>query len=358
MKSSSAIILSLLIYCFSSCSNESGGSSATLRQSIGNTNDVLVIADTTLIKSEVGEVFRSYFQQPYGVLPQPEPFFNLTKIPSTALNRLLKKSKNMIFLADLSDRNLTSKYVLENLISSEKVKQKVDVNKPYHYFHIRNLWAKPQLITVVVGKTKQELLAGFHQDKKTILHTMNDFENHVLSEKVKKTKTSATIHERLLEEHLIDIHIPEQFREGRQAPTFTWYMKDIKEGYLNIVVYNRAYVDTNNFSPNSIITSRDSILGKYILGQSEGSVMTTELQANPQVRTTMLDGAYTKEVKGLWRLSKDFMGGPFISYSIYNEAAKNITTVEGFVTAPGTGKKKYMKELEAILSTIQLKKAS
>lgn len=352
-------ILSFLFCCsilFIACDSDKPSIKSAGQLSIGKPNELLVVADSTLLKSEFGNQFKDQFEQPYGVLPQPEPFFKLIKIPSDVLNRLLRKSKNILFLVDLENKNRTNNYVINNLLKSDRIQKMIDVDQDYFYFHIKNLWATPQLITVMVGRSNSKLIEGFEKDKDFLLHKLNDFENQVLSKKVLQTKTSPKINERLQLVHKVAIHIPEQFRIGREAPEFTWYMRDIKEGYINIVLYNIPYTDTSNFQLQSIIQNRDSILKKYILGQSEESFMVTENEMEQQIRTTNIDNAYCKEVKGLWRLSKDFMGGPFISYAIYNENTKNILNIEGFVTAPGGTKKKYMKELEAILSTIKLTK--
>jgi hypothetical protein len=50
------------------------------------------------------------------------------------------------------------------------------------------------------------------------------------------------------------------------------------------------------------------------------------------------------------------MGGPFISYSLYDDVKKRIIIAEGFSYSPSTKKRDFVFELEAILKTLEIKK--
>ena len=64
-------------------------------------------------------------------------------------------------------------------------------------------------------------------------------------------------------------------------------------------------------------------------------------------------GAIAAEVKGLWRRENDFMGGPFYSLTMYDEATASLVTVEGYTYAPYFDKREYMREIEGIVKTAQ-----
>ena len=59
-------------------------------------------------------------------------------------------------------------------------------------------------------------------------------------------------------------------------------------------------------------------------------------------------------MRGLWKLEKAFMGGPFISHTILDESRNRVVTVEGFVYAPRLDKRLYVREVEAILYTFDI----
>ena len=64
-------------------------------------------------------------------------------------------------------------------------------------------------------------------------------------------------------------------------------------------------------------------------------------------------GRYTAELRGRWTLVNDFMGGPFVSFSQVDEKRGRVVTVEGYVYAPNEKKRKFIREVESILWTLQ-----
>ena len=60
------------------------------------------------------------------------------------------------------------------------------------------------------------------------------------------------------------------------------------------------------------------------------------------------------ELRGLWRTEKAFMGGPFLSYTVLDEKRNRIITAEGFVFAPSLDKRNYVRELQAIIQTVEI----
>jgi hypothetical protein len=57
--------------------------------------------------------------------------------------------------------------------------------------------------------------------------------------------------------------------------------------------------------------------------------------------------------RGMWRMENYFMAGPFVLYSFYNDQEKKVLAVEGFVLHPTKEKRKFIRELEAMISTVQ-----
>jgi hypothetical protein len=82
--------------------------------------------------------------------------------------------------------------------------------------------------------------------------------------------------------------------------------------------------------------------------------MTTEYRLPPSIETSELDGRFALETRGLWRVEGDFMGGPFLSYTLFDEENGQIVTLEGFVYAPDMDKRRLLFELEAIMNSLKL----
>jgi hypothetical protein len=61
----------------------------------------------------------------------------------------------------------------------------------------------------------------------------------------------------------------------------------------------------------------------------------------------VLGGLPAVETRGLWRTYGDFMGGPFLSYTVADSAAGVVYTLEGLVYSPGMAKRLVLLEMEA-----------
>ena len=63
---------------------------------------------------------------------------------------------------------------------------------------------------------------------------------------------------------------------------------------------------------------------------------------------------YMQEVRGLWSMENDMMGGPFVSHSVVDEVNNRVIVVEAFLFAPSRKKGDLMRKLEASLFSLRL----
>lgn len=59
-------------------------------------------------------------------------------------------------------------------------------------------------------------------------------------------------------------------------------------------------------------------------------------------------------MRGLWKMVGDMMGGPFVSHVRLDEKNNRVVVVEGFVFAPETDKRNFIRRIEAALYTLRL----
>jgi len=121
------------------------------------------------------------------------------------------------------------------------------------------------------------------------------------------------------------------------------------------MIYFENYVDTSQLNTNYIIRKRNEIGQTYIPGPRDGSFMSTAISLiEPEFQTVNLDGRYAIETRGLWETKGDYMGGPFISYSIVDEENNRIITVEGYVYFPNTTKRILLHQVDAIIRSLKI----
>lgn len=100
-------------------------------------------------------------------------------------------------------------------------------------------------------------------------------------------------------------------------------------------------------------TTRDSLMKKYIRGTEDSSYVTTSYNRPMVSKTMMMNGYYTMETKGLWQMTHDAMGGPFINYTIYVPEQRRLYMLEFDEFAPKYGKRSFVRQFEAMGWTFQ-----
>jgi hypothetical protein len=94
-------------------------------------------------------------------------------------------------------------------------------------------------------------------------------------------------------------------------------------------------------------------MGRNIPGELPGSKMSTNHEFI-SVKDMTVQGHYVQECRGLWEMTIDAMGGPYVSHSQVDTINNKVIVVEGFVYAPDKMKRSMIRRLEAALYTLQL----
>jgi hypothetical protein len=62
----------------------------------------------------------------------------------------------------------------------------------------------------------------------------------------------------------------------------------------------------------------------------------------------MVEDKYYTEIRGLWTVVNDYMGGPFINITRLDEKRNRVVTFDGYVYNPGGDKRKHVRWLETM----------
>jgi len=292
----------------------------------GAINNVSVVTENDLWDGRVGEAIRNVLAKPIYGLPQDEPTFTISQIPTSVFSGFVTKNRTVL---------------------------KIETNKEAGITISDNVYAKPQKVIVVSGKTKEEIIDVLKANETKIIDT---FRNEELSERLRQMAKSPHNFETIKEKLGLTIEFASVYRKAKETDNFFWIRKDITTGTTNLMIYELPYdaIKRNDSVVNQIIKIRDSIGRAYIEGPVEGSYLITENAYTPFHGETIIDNKPTLETKGLWDVKNAFMGGPFINYAIEDKINKRWVVVEGFAFAPSVEKRNYMLELEAIIRSVKI----
>ena len=321
----------ILIIVLASFSCTTGEKQPLLPDISGMPGDIAVVVDKAEWDTEIGDEFRRVFEEPYQVLPQYEPIFDMIQVPHSAFSNVMKAQRNII-IVDLSSRYKEPKIVVQ-----------------------KDVWAKPQLILDMQAGDEESFIKLFTDNEKKILNLLEDMERKRLMDAYKKNLDGRII-DSLKNLHHVSLLIPKGFKIKVNADDFIWIGQDVGASNLGILVYQYNYTDTNTFTKEYLIEQRNKFVKKYVPGEVEGSYMTTEREFGPFFKDYMLRGKkYVAELRGLWKMKNGIsMGGPFVSITMLDEKRNKIVTAEGFVFAAGQKKRNYLRQVEAIALSLEI----
>jgi hypothetical protein len=330
------LLLVFTIILLISCKDK-GSKKEILLDSSGNINNVSVVLDNELWDGSVGDAIRSVLAAPIYGLPQDEPLFTISQIPPSVFTGFVTKNRTVL---------------------------KIEVSNNSDIQILDNVYAQPQKVVVISGKSRQDIIDRIVENAPKIVTT---FRNEEIAERQRQMSKSPHKYKSIEKKLGLTIQFPSAYRISKESENFFWIRKDITTGTTNLMIFEVPYnaIKRNDSLVNQIVKIRDSIGKIYIKGRQDGEIsangekiesyMTTEDAYAPYVHETILDNKATIEAKGIWDLKEDFMGGPFINYAIEDKINKRWIIVEGFAFAPSVEKRDYMLELEAIIKSIKIK---
>lgn len=206
----------------------------------------------------------------------------------------------------------------KGLFSLIRLRVVVDVdkrNKDCRVTRRQNVNAEPQLVLRIQAQTPQQLRQKL--DGEGLRNLIDSFEIKHLASMIKPNGEKQDEVKKLFG---LDMKIPVDMDAAKHGKDFLWYSNNANTGMQSLLMF-RTTDDVQI----------DSILRKNMLGETDDMYMVL-----PQ-----------KTKRGLWEMKGDAMGGPFVM------RRKGNVVVIGFVYAPEMKKKKLIKQLEAVLTTIK-----
>ena len=365
------VILCLLAIILAACSK---GTGRTLTSATGSIYECLVVMnDNPLTQEQLNEIAKlslvneaSGYTEPITTtydlveavmaadmpcMPQVEPYFRLTHVPTAQFDDMFKPTRNILFV-DINPQKYT------------QLKAKVS----------NDYWSTPQAICRIQSPSEEEFVAYWLEHGTEIREW---FVNQEIKRQMKFYRASTNKEARtILQKQGYDMLIPEDYIVIMDttlggATTYSlrnpitvapevrllWCCNNKGSMRRDIVIYSYPYTDENTFTLDYLNAKRDAVLSRVVTASVDGSYMGTEYKVfPPQMRAiTVQEDEYATEVRGLWKiLDGEAMGGPYVSHTRLDQVNGRVVTAETFLYAAGQKKRSALRQAEAILYTLQL----
>ena len=334
MKQTTFLILTVFVLTMiilSSCDDNIKRSG--LPRSIGNTSEVLVVLQNEhQWDNMIGQSIKEYLAQDQYGLSQAEPIFDLAHITVNNFSDMFKKHRNILIIE------------IDKKVTTTKVET------------FKNKWSDPQRIIRIISPSTTVFVDEFPKYSQGIINDYSEAERaRILS--VFRPSSKNKVLKAVRNKFNLDITIPQGFYVAKTKPGFMWIRKEVTDFSQAIIIISEPYIDEEQFSTKSIIARTNRDLKLYIPGDSEGTYMAITEDYVPTISKQIQNFAseYTIELRGVWNVEHDFMGGPFVSYTFADSKNNQIITIYGYVYHPNKKKRNLLRQIEAIIYSVKFR---
>lgn len=296
----------------------------------GSANEVLVIMDKTPWNGAAGDTVKAWFGQEQLGLPQPEPMFHIINLPQDFFDKSFKAYRSILNVNISPD------------VDSARI---VFKDGP---------WAKTQKYYQIEAPDEASFIRIFDQYKQQMLHTFLQAEQDRLVDLYKKSPNSK-IYNLFKNTYHLSLSFPAEYIINKDSTDFVWISRETGKDSKGFIFIQRPYKDIAQFQFQAIIDTVNKVLEQNIPGPLAGSYMALDTVAPVATETYNYDRThYAVLMRGLWMVKNDYMGGPFVLNVVLDQKNNRILYLLGYVYAPEDKKRNKVREIEAILFTLDL----
>lgn len=326
MKKSIGILGFLItcLFCLSACDSKFATPSAS-----GRPYEVLVVVDDSLWQRPAGRALFDVLDTDIPGLPQPERSFRISQTDPKRFNQILNIFRNII-IVDIDKKQYTQTT----------------------YKYSRDVFAHPQVVMKIQSPSEEDFAAFVKKNSVTIIDFFVKIEMNRLADELEKKHS--TVASQLAQEIFgCQLWAPAEMKSYKKGKDFFWVSSNSATSMVNMCMYSYPYEGPSTFNKRYVLAKRDSIMKANIPGSKPNMYMATDTLCTA-VRPLTIKGQYAMEIRGLWEMENDGMGGPFVSHSRVDTASNRVIVVEGFVFAPEKMKRGLIRRVEGALYTLCL----
>ena len=321
------LVLALVAVFAASCND----SSELVKQNVGGkAGEIIIVANKAEWESEPGSELRSILATPYPYLPQSEPSYTLINIPHKSFTSLFEYHRNIIIL-------------------------KVEPELKAEFKAVEDVWAAPQTVIMITAPTKEEATKVIADNSEQLFNIINQAERNRIMRSSKRYEDAA-LRNFVADKFGGSPYFPKGYSLKKQTDNFVWISYETTYINLGIFVYRIPYKDETSVQLEGLMAATNDIMQENVPGMVDNSYMTISSEILPGLNVMKYKNRNFVEMRGLWEVKNDFMGGPFVIHAFYDKNnPQDIIVVEGFVYAPRYDKRDYIRQVESILYSFDWK---
>lgn len=295
----------------------------------GKAGEVLVVIDKGYWEGAVGTALRDSLAADCPYLPQREAMYNLVNVAPSGFGSMFQVHRNIIIV------NISK-----------------DVTEPGVVFK-QDAWAAPQCVIRINASDSEMAVQLIKENSGKIIKLLETAERDRVIRNAKRyeeLKLAPIVTEMVGGSP----HFPSGYQLKKKTSDFIWISYDIQYVTQNVLIYKYPVVEGENMLDlDNILEVNAEVLKENVPGMFENTWMVTSPIIKPGIEYISYKGRDFAEIRGLWEVHNDFMGGPFVAHAFYSPDGKEVIVLEGFVYAPKYDKRHYLRQVESILYSFE-----
>ncbi len=335
-----------------SCTDTRQKDKSLLPGSIGAPAEMLVILDSGQWFGSVGDSIVSTLSPNISKLLEPEYLFTLRYIKPDAFMGILQRHNNLLIVTTWQTQSPHSEKLRSFFPKIDEPKRENKI------IYETDLFAKGQTAALVFAQDSTTAAQLVGNEKEKLQNFFLKKEAQRMNERLYgKVKPNNEAMAQLKANHGFSLKVPFNYKIEKDTIGFVWlrYASGIND--QDILISYKPYTSEKQFNTDSLTAWRDSVYRRHIYVnriQDPNSYLVTEAKVPLEVETQNFLGFYGKKMRGLWRSNTFALGGgPFTAVAFVSPDGKSMFVIEGFVYAPGSPKREIIRELEAIMATME-----
>jgi len=295
----------------------------------GHAGEVLIVMENQYWDANPGSILRDSLKAECKYLPQREPMYNVINVTPINFNPMFQIHRNIILVninSDISAPGIVCKY---------------------------DRWATPQIVMYVNANTMENAEELLKTNMHSIINAIEQTERQRVIDNTRKyqeQELAKTVQEYTGGSMLF----PSGWSLKKKTDNFLWFSYETTYYQQGVFVYKYSVTDAKKqLSRDGLIKTRNLALMNNVPGMVDGSYMITSESVVPGTKYVEWKGNKFAELKGLWDVQGDFMGGPFVSHTFFTPDKSELVCIDGYVYAPKYDKRHYMRQVESLLYSFE-----
>ena len=337
-------------------------------EAVGPEGEVTIVMDSTSWKGDLGEALRTSIGPYIETLPTPERYFDLRQLDLTDERTYdtIKQRKNVIFVAPLSDSTNEANFLRRRF--SDDARQAVLDGSPAVIAR-PNLWRRNQRVFFITAATSDALTEALQSRGEEVRQTFKQITLDRMKEEMFEKARQFNLEDTLMQRHDFAVNVQHDYQIAIDSTTedtgFIWMRRVLADSRRELFFYYIDNASASQITPEWVYATRDSLTRRYLQGNMGGFVKIDQRRPLNTEQVSFMD-RYAYETRGLWYMvqpipqddgSTELMaaggGGPFLTYTFYDQATDRIYLIDGSVFAPRYDKRPFLRQMEVIARTFR-----